>query len=289
MDDEDRSRGRRKQPKRKPSATQEMYGRARGPRLSPEDRHAKAFRSAKAMELALEGRLDEFDPETYVDPEETRRQQERELGDYDRGGRPRRSDGFEIKIKDSDIPKTEWEGAPMNMDEYHIPDAFTQMGEHPTQHEVMDIERELNLEMDPQYMVNFSQPVPWSQLRHMPTPRQYLMRHKEDIMDHLRLCGSGATEEDFMEAAQIGIHDYKSWKRWMDKGKKFLGEGLYGHVKLEEDFIKDLVDSKVAKDHPMYNHLRQSAHALEHNATWSFAKKAQFIQRMVHNALKEVP
>ncbi|GMH38193.1 hypothetical protein BSKO_06077 [Bryopsis sp. KO-2023] len=289
MDEEDRSRGRRKQPKRKPSATQAMYGRPRGPRQTEEDRHAKAFRSAKAMELALEGRLDEFDPNSYVDPDEVARERRRDFDDMDDGGdRGRRPSDRGLEIRMDQIPRTEWEGAPMNMDDYHIPDAYTQIGEHPSQHKVMDVERELNLELDPQYMVNFSQPSPWSALRRTVTPRQYLMRHKEDIMEQLRLCGSGATEEDFMEAAHIGLSDFKSWKKWMDSGKRFLGEGLIGNVKLEEEFIQHLVDSKVAKDHPMYSHLRQSAHALEHNAAWSFAKKAQFITRMVNNALKEV-
>lgn len=285
FDEESRSRGRRKQPKRKPSVTQETYARPRAPRQAREDKHAKAFRSAKAMELALEGRLDEFDPDAYIDPDEIRREERRQFDDMDEDEERRPRQGLEIK--EHEIPRTAWEGAPMDMADYHIPDAYTQIGRHPSQHKIMDIERELNLELDPQYMVNFSPPVPWSELRRTVTPRQYLMRHKDDIMEQLRLCGSDATEEDFMEAARIGLRDYKSWKRWMDSGKRFLGEGLHGNVQLEEEFIRHLVDSKVAKDHPMYSHLCQSAHALEHNPAWSFAKKAQFMTRMVNDALKD--
>lgn len=48
-----------------------------------------------------------------------------------------------------------------------------------------------------------------------------------------------------------------------------------------------LVDSEISESHPMYSHLKQSIKALEHNAFWSFGKKAQYVQKMVHNALKD--
>lgn len=48
-----------------------------------------------------------------------------------------------------------------------------------------------------------------------------------------------------------------------------------------------LIDSEIPADHPMHSHLKQSVKALEHNAFWSFAKKAQYVQKMVRNALKD--
>lgn len=46
-----------------------------------------------------------------------------------------------LEIREDEIPVPEWEGAPHNLEEYYVRDAFTDMGEHPTQNKVMDLER----------------------------------------------------------------------------------------------------------------------------------------------------
>lgn len=83
-------------------------------------------------------------------------------------------------------------------------------------------------------MVNFGPPVPWAQMDYNQTPRKYLMKNKDEIMDMIRLTGGDPSEQDFMEAAQAGIHDFKDWKKWMDSGKMHKGESLHGNVKVRE-------------------------------------------------------
>lgn len=48
-----------------------------------------------------------------------------------------------------------------------------------------------------------------------------------------------------------------------------------------------IVDSAISSQHYMYAHLKQTIHSLEHNANWSFAKKARYLQKIVKNAEKE--
>lgn len=81
-------------------------------------------------------------------------------------------------------------------------------------------------------MVTFGPPVPWSQLDHNMTPRRFLMKNKDDIMEALKLTGADITNDDFMRTAHVGLHEFKMWKRWMDSGKKFKGESLHGNVKV---------------------------------------------------------
>eukprot|EP00210_Caulerpa_lentillifera_P000678 g655.t1 len=216
----------------------DAYGRMKA--RTPEERRQRAMRSGKAMEMALEGKLDEFDPDDFEEIElpeipQMSRGRGRVRGGFRGRGRGRRG-GFARNVpnlfKQQPIAKTPlMEVAPHLEEEYYHEDVMSKLGIRFSQHELMNMERYIQSLVSPCFNFNTEQPIPWNDLKRSSADK-YLENHKGKVKAVMSACGFAFSDERWNQLKRNAIRDLSDYKQQESNKALAFGQSSFKSVKV---------------------------------------------------------